>query len=179
MDTSATAEAIRLMKGIAEQGELHLRELEVDYSQLRALLSDSVDRIADSFVRVAALASPARVMGLQSDDTHEADEYAPQLEDTLNRIANHAAEVATDLQFHDLASQILARSEGRVHGMSALLAHLRKQAEGLSQRDCEPELGIDIATAARTIREGSQELAARLRKTVTQRSVEAGDIELF
>lgn len=176
METSATTEAIRLMNGIAEQGELHLRELELDFGQLRALLADSVDRIADSFVRIAALASPARVMG---PALIEASEQNQELHDNLTRIAAHAVEVATELQFHDMASQILARSEGRVHGLSALLTDLSRQAGALSKQDSEAAVIQDIASTNRLIRESSQELATRLRQTVTQRSMDAGDIELF
>lgn len=170
MDISETKETVRLMQGIAQQGTMHLRELDGDFSQLRDLLAVSIDRITASFMHISHLAT-------LDGGERPADALAAAAR--LEEIAMTATTVATELQFHDLSTQILARSAGRVNGLHNLLSQLGDLCIHLEFEESERHRAKGIATASEQMMHGSQELATRLRKTVQQKNLDVGDIELF
>lgn len=187
MRSEQTTETIRLMTGIADQGGLHLTELLSDFEQLRDLLSFAVDRFCRDFLHVAELATvpssegPSGSPAAPSEDgpTRQVAAGADDARRQLERIAMAVADMTVDLQFHDMANQILARSSGRVTGLAALLTELRQRAQSMPAESSQDGLVKAFAETNAAILEQSQELAVRMRKAVQQKNLDVGDVELF
>lgn len=179
MDISETKETVRLMQGIAQQGSLHLRELNSDFAQVRELLSLSVDRICASFMRIAQLAAVDATEPLAERPAELSANEPLESAQRLAAIAMIAAQVTTELQFHDLTTQILHRSNGRVNGLDSLLTQLSDLCIHLEFEDSEGHRARGISLASDQMMNASVELANRLRKTVAQTNLDVGDVELF
>lgn len=183
MESSETKEAVRLMQGIAQQGSMHLCELDGDFAQVRDLLTLSIERICASFMRIAQLATPGEPgsdRGTAPEGSAALASATPaDLERRLEEIAMIGASVTTELQFHDMISQVLARACGRVNGLHGLLSQLSDLSIHLEFEDSEQHRAQGLAFANQRMLSASQELATRLRKTVSQKNLDVGDIELF
>ncbi len=158
-----------LLRGAVHHGHLHVDELQADLHQMVQLISNAVERMSHSFARIAAA-------GTETTDTADAareqDHARPRTaEERLADVADAARSMITELQFHDLISQVAARAQARLDGINVLLRDLDATAARCEQPHA-------IHHGVRLARD-SHELARRLRKAVAQRDLDTGDIELF
>jgi hypothetical protein len=170
-----------LMKGISMQGDRHLAEVEADLAQTRMLLTEAVEKLSAAFLAIHAEISAehkAMAGAPKENDYWRAVEIA-LLEAVRDRVAQHVGAAVTGLQFQDMVSQLIERTTKRVAGVRGALTELGNAGElldeGSDKRYVEQTLGgLNQGLAA-----ASQELNGSLRRTVNQRHMGCGDIELF
>ncbi|HEY0418931.1 MAG TPA: hypothetical protein VGC80_05385, partial [Acetobacteraceae bacterium] len=86
----------------------------------------------------------------------------------------HARAMVTGLQFEDMTSQLIAHAERRVAGLRMMLSTLGDSAPWLADHDDAGLAAMNEALAAQ-----SRELSGSLMKSVGQRHLQCGDMELF
>jgi hypothetical protein len=156
--------AISLLRGIAAQGQIHLAELENDRGQVEQLLGSAFGRLGERCTRLCALIALDRSLA----------------DDVQAQITGTTGEIVTDLQVHDLASQVLQRSQQRIRGVAALLERLLQICAALDDPVGSTDAqAAQLADAGLSILGDSHALSAQLPRRVEQTSSDAGDITLF
>ena len=169
MDPHAADPMLRLLRGAVRHGHLHVDELQADLHQIVQLISDAIERLSHNFSRITmACAAPCAEGASTRDDVHD---LSLDLEARLAEIADAARLMTTELQCHDLVSQVAARAQARLDSIETMLQALDRSARG-----GQPGR---LAHAGARLERDSDALINRLRKAVAQRDLETGDIELF
>lgn len=158
-----TEAIIKLMSGIAREGNFHLAELECDRSQVERLMASSIGQLCRRCVLICELAA-----SIETATDHQ-----------IEQIRATASAMMTDLQFHDMTSQVLQRSRSRMRGIGALLDQLAGAAKSLREQQSEQAIADGIAQTSLSIFSESTVLAARLPRKVEQTSSDAGETILF
>ena len=169
-----------LMKGISAQGDRHLAEVEADLAQTRMLLTEAVEKLGAAFLAIHAEISAQHELAASApgDDYWRAVETA-LLETVRERVALQVGAAVTGLQFQDMVNQLMERTEKRVAGVRSALAELGNAGELLDQAADKRELERTLGGLNRTLSMSNQELNGSLRRTVSQKHMECGGIELF
>jgi hypothetical protein len=155
---------VRLLRGIAAQGHIHLAELECDRTQVEQLLASAMGRLGERCTRLCSLL--AMVEGAGAADREQ--------------LVTITHSIVTDLQIHDLVSQVLQRSQHRIRGVGALLDQISQACATLENPTAtRPTDVAGIAQTSRSILDASTQLSAQLPRRVEQTSSDAGEIVLF
>lgn len=170
----------QLLHLITLHGKQHLLEIETDLVQTNYLLSGAIEKLSASFMAIHATAS-AQQQAMQAllasadpsaDMPNQPVDYHLQMREEVNA-------AITALQFQDMTSQLIARALDHVGSLKASL-------EVLGAQNNEQRLQDDTTTVARLMQALQQHfvpdqatLSPRLRKSVAQRDMDSGAIELF
>jgi len=96
-----------------------------------------------------------------------------------NEIAAYVNAAVTSMQFQDMTSQLLDRTQKRVGGLREFLGTLGVHGSEILAESSNDEIVALISAINMNLAIQSLELKSVLRKAVNQQHLESGDIELF
>ena len=174
------AELRSLLSGVAEHGTQHLSEVETDLHHTSYLLAEAIEKLGKSFMTVHQLVSEQQKYmddmmtsyGLPEEVKAKFDAYEKQIGAEVNA-------VVTGLQFHDLTTQLNARTVKRVDGLRSLLNQLLMQWDEMVVLYEHEELDVLLQKMNSLLSAGSSQLEGGLRQQVKQKDMSCGDIDLF
>lgn len=172
----AATELQRLLDGVTEHGGAHLDEIGADLAQTRLLLAVAIERLGACFEAICADTARQRevLLAAGAQACTMSDDARSTLLDSLSGIENQTRAMVTALQFEDMTGQLLAHAERRLAGLRDMLAGLGAGAQTLTDGGEGAIEAMHERLAAR-----SRELSGALSKSVGQRHLDSGDMELF
>jgi Mg2+ and Co2+ transporter CorA len=170
----------RLLSGVSAHGRRHLTEVETDLLQTGLLLEEAIDRLTSSFMAIHS------VVGARQDAINRllaggspSAEDSEQLAAMSGEIGQHVNTAITSMQFQDMTSQLIDRTLKRVTGLREFLATLGDHGADILPETGSEEIVDRLGKVSMALAIQSLELRSVLRKSVEQRHMESGDIELF
>lgn len=169
-----------LLSGVSDHGNQHLREVEVDLIQTTALLGEAIDKLVTSFIAIQEAVNFQReAVNLLLSGKQQSFEDIERLKNIHSEVGRHVNTVITSMQFQDMTNQLIGRTVKRVVGLRDALASLGNTGSQIPLESGGEEIiaflsGINKALVAQSV-----ELEGTLRKAVSQRKMDCGDIELF
>lgn len=170
----------KLLTLVSVQSIDHLNKVNTDLTQTSLLITEAIDKLAASFLAIhAAVTSQQAIIDsvLGDASSHPAERAA--LDALRSEIGAHANTAITSLQFQDMTSQLIDRSQNRIHGLHETLADLGANATQITDKKTEENLIIQLDHIRESVEKHSTKLNGALRKAVNQTHLESGDIELF
>jgi hypothetical protein len=156
----------RLLSGVSAHGRRHLNEVETDLLQTGLLLEEAVDRLTSSFTAIHGVVGPS-------------EEESAHLAAMSGEIGEHVNTAITSMQFQDMTSQLIERTLRRVSGLREFLGTIGEHGAHISQDSSHDQIVERLGKVSMALAIKSLELRSVLRKSVEQRHLESGDIELF
>jgi hypothetical protein len=180
MKTLPIKEVRSLLSSVIEHGQQHLSEIEADLSQTTYLLSHAIDNLSSSFLSVhAAVVTQQKSLDLLLAKYDLTEAEFKEIEQYNNAIGDQVAAAITGLQFQDITSQLIARAIKRIEGLKTLLEDLHVDEE-IDQVQSEHDAITHLLEGLnQSLHAGSQALTGGLRRSVDQKSMGAGEIDLF
>ena len=170
----------RLLSGVSVHGRRHLNEVETDLLQTELLLEEAIDKLTGSFMAIhTAVGSRQETINrLLAGDT-PTPEDSEKLSAMSGEIGQHVNSAITSMQFQDMTSQLLDRTLKRVAGLRDFLGTLSEHGADIAPETDSEEIVERLGKVSMALAIQSLELRSMLRKSVEQRHLESGDIELF
>lgn len=170
----------RLLSGVSVHGRRHLNEVETDLLQTELLLEEAIDKLTGSFMAIhSAVGSRQETINrLLAGDT-PSPEDSEKLSAMSGEIGQHVNSAITSMQFQDMTSQLLDRTLKRVAGLRDFLGTLSEHGADIAPETDSDEIVERLGKVSMALAIQSLELRSMLRKSVEQRHLESGDIELF
>jgi hypothetical protein len=170
----------QLLSGVSDHGISHLQEIEGDLVQITALLSDAIRDLGTSFLDLhAALKLQESLIKKNLDDGSISTDNKVQFNIIQSEIEMHINESVRNLQFQDLTSQLVSRTVKRSTGLRDLLCTINLVGNDIQQDSAHSEIVLLLKEVSSKLALQSIELKNLLRKTVSQKNLGSGDIELF
>lgn len=170
----------QLLAGVSDHGNEHLIELETDLVQTTILLAEAIERLGASFLALhAAVSSQQDEINVLISSGGASDESIDRLRIIQGDIALHINAAVTSLQFQDLTSQLISRTVQRSVGLREVLSSLGVVGDGIPHDGDVDEIAVLLKNMSVTLESQSVELKSILRKAVSQKHLDSGDIELF
>lgn len=168
------------LAGLSEQGIRHLSEIESDLLQTNLLLEEAIAKLSASFMAIHGAISVQQEM---VDSLVDGDRVKPEsvtgIKAIADEIGRHVNDAVTGLQFQDMTRQLLERSLKRVIGMRAMMSSLGSSKNGLSADASDEQMAAVLRSVNKQVFLQNRELTKALWKTVRQKHMDSGDIELF
>jgi hypothetical protein len=170
----------RLLSGVSDHGRRHLAEVETDLVQTNLLLEEAIEKLTGSFMAIHRTVD-ARQEAINRLLAGE----APSVEDSAHlsamsgEVGVHVNTAITSMQFQDMTSQLLDRTLRRVNGLRDFLTTLSEHGANIVPEHDGEEIVERLGKVSMALAIQSLELRSMLRKSVEQRHLESGDIELF
>lgn len=174
------AEVRSLLDAVSEHGKQHLIEVDADLSQTTYLLSKAIEKLNSSFMAVhTAVTNQQKALeSLMLQHQFTAEETSKI--NMFNQIIAEEVGVAiTGLQFQDITNQLLVRAMTRVNGLKELLEELHDHGGGINSEYEHNEIAKLLEMMSNSLHHGSHALSGGLRRSVEQKNMASGDIELF
>jgi hypothetical protein len=170
----------RLLSGVSDHGRRHLSEVETDLVQTTLLLEEAVEKLTSSFMAIHHVVDSRQeaINRLLAGQAPTAEESAC-LTGMSGEIAGHVNAAVTSMQFQDMTSQLLDRTLRRVTGLRDFLTTLSEHGDGILPESDGDEIVERLGKVSMALAIQSLELRSMLRKSVEQRHLESGDVELF
>ncbi len=170
----------RLLSGVSVHGRRHLNEVETDLLQTELLLEEAIDKLTGSFMAIhrAVGSRQETINRLLAGDTPTPEDSA-KLSAMSGEIGQHVNSAITSMQFQDMTSQLLDRTLKRVAGLRDFLGTLSEHGADIAPETDSDEIVERLGKVSMALAIQSLELRSMLRKSVEQRHLESGDIELF
>ncbi|WP_296949997.1 chemotaxis protein [uncultured Massilia sp.] len=170
----------RLLSGVSAHGRRHLTEVETDLVQTTLLLEEAVEKLTSSFMAIHSTveASQAAIDRLVAGQAPTAEESA-RLAAMSGEIGQHVNTAITSMQFQDMTSQLLDRTLRRVTGLREFLTTLSEHGADILPESDSDEIVERLGKVSMALAIQSLELRSMLRKSVEQKHLESGDVELF
>jgi hypothetical protein len=170
----------RLLSGVSAHGRRHLSEVETDLLQTELLLEEAIEKLTSSFMAIhsAVAARQEAIDRLLAGGTPTPEESAA-LAAMSGEIGSHVNTAITSMQFQDMTSQLIDRTLKRVTGLRAFLGTLGEHGSDIAPETGSEEIVERLGKVSMALAIQSLELRSVLRKSVEQRHLESGDIELF
>jgi len=181
MNTLPIAELRSLLAAVSDHGKQHLIEVEADLQQTTFLLSEAIEKLGVSFMAVYEAVSQQQAMidALMAENKFS-EAQTKRLETFKEKIGEEVNGAVTGLQFQDLTSQLIARTISRVNGLKELLEELSTHGEEMEPTQEHEDIAKYLDRMNNTLNQGSNALAGGLmRRTVGQKDMATGDIDLF
>ena len=170
----------QLLAGVSDHGNEHLIELETDLVQTTILLAEAIEKLGASFLALhTAVSSQQDEINVLISSGGASDESIDRLKIIQGDIALHINAAVTSLQFQDLTSQLISRTVQRSVGLREVLSSLGVVGDGIPHDGDVDEIAILLKSMSVTLESQSVELKSVLRKAVSQKHLDSGDIELF
>jgi vacuolar-type H+-ATPase subunit I/STV1 len=170
----------RLLSGVSDHGRRHLSEVETDLVQTTLLLEEAVEKLTSSFMAIhhAVDARQQSINRLLAGEAPSAEE-SEKLTGMSGEIGQHVNTAITSMQFQDMTSQLLDRTLRRVTGLREFLTTLSEHGADIAPDSHSEEIVDRLGKVSMALAIQSLELRSMLRKSVEQRHLESGDVELF
>jgi len=170
----------RLLSGVSDHGRRHLAEVETDLLQTELLLEEAIDKLAASFLAIHGTigARQALVDRLLAGEALS-DQERGALAHMSDEIGQHVNLAVTSMQFQDMTGQLIERSLKRVSGLSEFLGTLGAHGKDIVAESGSEEIVERLGKVSMALAIQSLELRSVLRKSVEQKHLESGDVELF
>jgi hypothetical protein len=170
----------RLLSGVSAHGNQHLLEVETDLVQTTILLGEAIEKLGASFVALhSAIASQQEEINLLIESGVAPPDTVDRLKIIQGDISFHVNSAITGLQFQDLTSQLISRTVQRSVGLREVLSNLGVIGDGIPQDGGNDEIAGLLQDISHRLEAQSAELKSLLRKAVSQKHLDSGDIELF
>jgi len=170
----------RLLSGVSVHGRRHLTEVEADLVQTELLLEEAIEKLTGSFMSIhgAVAARQATIDTLLAGATPTPDEKE-LLAGMAREIGAHVNTAITSMQFQDMTAQLIERTLKRVSGLRDFLATLSEHGADIAPETDGEEIIDRLGKVSMALALQSVELRSVLRRSVEQRHLESGDVELF
>jgi molecular chaperone DnaK (HSP70) len=169
-----------LLAAVSAHGERHLAEVDADLQQTAFLLDEAISKLGVSFMAVHELISQQQEV---LSEIAKNGEIKPQSLAALNQfkeeIGNEVNSMVTGLQFQDMTNQLLHRTIKRVNGLKELLQELEIHGHEMDANREHQDIAAFLSSLNESLDAGSHALSGNLRKSVGQRDMVSGDIDLF
>lgn len=170
----------RLLTGVSDHGNEHLLEVETDLVQTTILLAEAIEKLGTSFLALhAAISAQQQEIDLLISSGTASDVTVEKLKVIQGDITQHINSAVTSLQFQDLTSQLISRTVQRSAGLREVLNTLGVVGGGIPHDGGNDEIAVLLKEITIRLETQSQELKGLLRKAVSQKHLDSGDIELF
>lgn len=180
MNTLPIKEVRNLLSSVIEHGQQHLSEIEADLSQTTYLLTHAIDNLSNSFLSVhAAIVEQQKTLDLLLTKYDLTDAEFKEIEAFNHAIGDQVGSAITGLQFQDITSQLIARAIKRIEGLKTLLDELHVDEEIEHAQTEHDAITHMLEGLNQSLHAGSHALSGGLRRSVDQKSMGAGDIDLF
>jgi len=170
----------RLLSGVAEHGSQHLSAVEADLGHTSFLLSEAIEKLTESFMAVHQSVNDQQMYLDELVNAHglpsEAKEKLQQYRQCIGTQVNSAV---TSLQFHDLTTQLNARTVKRVTGLRSLFNDLLAEWDQLVIENKHQEMNDLLKMMSEMLNKGSTALEGGLHQSVKQKDMCSGEVDLF
>jgi hypothetical protein len=183
MKTLSINEIRSLLTAVSEHGNQHLVEVESDLMQTTYLLNEAIEKLGVSFMGIHMAVTEQQVLidALTKKNECSAEEIK-KLAAYKQEIASQINLAITGLQFQDLTSQLISTTIKHVVGVKDLLKTLSLHDEGTHNdmdADGHDEIKKLLSDISYRLNISSHMLSVNLHKSVNQRDMGSGEIELF
>lgn len=172
-----------LLYTVAEHGGQHLSEVEADLHHTSFLLGEAIEKLGVSFMAVHEAVMEQQKYLDKMIETHALPvEIKTDIQNYRQHIGNEVDRVVTGLQFHDLTTQLNARTVKRVSGLRALFTQLLTEWDEMAtdyKYHEDQSIAALLTKMSESLGTGSQALEGGLRQPVKQQDMACGDIDLF
>ncbi|KQV79829.1 chemotaxis protein [Massilia sp. Root351] len=170
----------RLLSGVSDHGRRHLTEVETDLIQTNLLLEEAIDKLSRNFMAIhETVTAQQAAINLLLDGGSPSPEQKAELSALSEQVGAYVNAAVTSMQFQDMTSQLIDRTLKRVTGLREFLGTLGAHgAEMVPDSDNEEIVDL-LGKVSMALAIQSLELRSVLRKAVSQKHLESGDIELF
>jgi len=170
----------RLLSGVSAHGRRHLTEVETDLVQTNLLLEEAITKLTASFMAIhQTVEARQEVIDRLLAGAAPGEQERVQLAGMSGEIGAHVNSAVTSLQFQDMTSQLLDRTLRRVSGLREFLATLGEHGADMGPESGSEEIVERLGKVSTALAVQSIELRSVLRRSVDQRHLESGDVELF
>lgn len=170
----------RLLSGVSDHGRRHLTEVETDLIQTNLLLEEAIDKLSRNFMAIhETVTAQQAAINLLLEGGSPSPEQKAELSALSEQVGAYVNAAVTSMQFQDMTSQLIDRTLKRVTGLREFLGTLGAHgAEMVPDSDNEEIVDL-LGKVSMALAIQSLELRSVLRKAVSQKHLESGDIELF
>lgn len=180
MKTLPITELRSLLVAVSDHGKQHLVEVEADLLQTTILLDGAIEKLSASFMAVhEAVTKQQRILDSLMAIHHFKQEEVDQLDMLTHEIGEEVNSVVTAMQFQDMTNQLLTRTIKRVNGLGDLLQELAVHGNEMDPSHEHAEIAKFLEDMSHSLHEGSHALSGGLRRSVNQKDMVTGDIDLF
>jgi len=170
----------RLLSGVSDHGKRHLTEVETDLLQTNLLLEEAIDKLTRNFMAIHdAVNAQQTTIALLLDGGKPTPEQTEKLQAMNEQVSTYVNAAITSMQFQDMTSQLIDRTLKRVTGLREFLGTLGTHSAEVTQESGSEEIVELLGKVSMALAIQSLELRSVLRKAVSQKHLESGDIELF
>ncbi len=169
-----------LLAAVSDHGKQHLVEVEADLLQTTILLNGAIEKLSASFMAVhEAVTKQQQVMDSLMAVHHFKKEEVDLLDGLTQHIGEEVNSAVTAMQFQDMTSQLLTRTIKRVNGLKDLLQELATHGSEMDPSHEHEEIAKFLEDMSHSLHAGSHALSGGLRRSVDQKTMVTGDIDLF
>ena len=178
--TVPVAELRSLLAAVSDHGKQHLVEVEADLVQTAFLLSEAIEKLGESFMKIheAVTTQQAEIESLLCE-ANLPENYFQKITQYREKIADNVNAAITGLQFQDMTSQLITRTINRVNGLQDSLAALALHGEEMDPEHEHEEIARLLDAMSARLSEHNDVIKGKLRKSVTQQDMTSGEVELF
>jgi hypothetical protein len=170
----------QLLSGVSDHGNEHLLEVETDLVQTTLLLAEAIEKLGTSFFALhSAISNQQSEIDLVISEGQAKPERIERLKVIQSDIALHINDAVTSLQFQDLTSQLISRTVQRSAGLREVFSALGNNGGDIPHDGEIEEIELLLKKITLRLEAQSVELKKLLRKAVSQKHLDSGDIELF
>lgn len=148
--------------------------------QTAFLLSEAIEKLGDSFMKIheAVAIQQAEIDSLLAE-ANLPEKYRQEITKYREKIADNVNAAITGLQFQDMTSQLITRTINRVNGLQDSLSALAMHGEEMDPDHEHEEIARLLDAMSANLSARNDVMKHALRKSVTQKDMASGDVELF
>ena len=170
----------RLLSGVSMHGRRHLTEVETDLLQTELLLEEAIDKLTASFMAVhTAVGARQEAIERLLEGGALSLEDRSLLSSMSSEVGAHVNTAITSMQFQDMTAQLIERTLRRVAGLRDFLGTLSEHGADIAPDTHSDEIVERLGKVSMALAIQSLELRSMLRRSVEQKHLESGDVELF
>lgn len=180
MKTLPITELRSLLAAVSDHGKQHLVEVEADLMQTNILLNGAIEKLSDSFMAIhEAVTKQQQMLDSLMAIHHFKQDEVDQLNGISQEIGEEVNSAVTAMQFQDMTNQLLTRTIKRVNGLKDLLQELASHGNEMDPSHEHEEIAKFLEDMSHSLHVGSHALSGGLRRSVDQKDMMTGDIDLF
>jgi hypothetical protein len=179
-EANISASIKRLLSTLTSQSNLSLLEVENDLAQTRLLLQEAIEKLSSSFMAIhEAVSEQQQAIDLLLADSKRGQTTSAALDLAREKITKNVYSAVTGLQFQDMTSQLIDRTDRRINDLHDVMTSLELLAKKIPPQDVT---GLDLRaleTLSKTLEDKAHSQEKVSRKVVSQTRMDSGEIELF
>lgn len=179
-EISISAAIKRLLSTLTSQSNVSLLEVENDLAQTRLLLQEAIEKLSSSFMAIhEAVNEQQNTIDLILADPASGHAATEAIKISREKIAENVISAVTGLQFQDMTSQLIDRTDRRINDLHDVMHSLAHLAEQIMPSDSSELDLAALETLSNRLEEKADSYAKPQRRIVSQTHMESGEIELF